>query len=184
MDYKYWRSAVCIVTSLYAVCVSNVMSLSVCLSLWRRNVSIFRWMCVKSLILISVPWCFGLSFLFVAILLNAPQQNSLNDKPNTWIPEHDSSVCTAWPITYHLTYHLTGNGLLSWRQTKACNYCSQKSHRNLYSRLQDSCLWCHIALSNAMNVCMHSFPLLLIAYELICLITQVHQHYHETWTSI
>lgn len=53
--------------------------------------------------------------------------------------------------------------MLSWRQTKPWNYCSQKSHGNLYSRMQDSCLWSHIALSNAVNFCMHSFPLPLIA---------------------
>jgi len=49
--------------------------------------------------------------------------------------------------------------------------------------MQDSCLCSHIALSNAMDVCMHSFPLLLIAYELICLLTQVHstivKHEHQ-----
>jgi len=87
----------------------------------------------------------------------------LYNKPKTfWIPERDSSVCTAQPITCFCS-DKERTEMLSWRQTKAWNYCSQKSHRNLYSRMQDICLWSHIALSNAVNFCMHSFPLLLIA---------------------
>jgi hypothetical protein len=46
--------------------------------------------------------------------------------------------------------------------------------------MKDICLWSHIALTRAMNACMHSFFLPLIAYELIHLSTQVSEHYHET----
>jgi hypothetical protein len=35
------------------------------------------------------------------------------------------------------------------------------------------CLWSDIALTRIMNVCMHSSPLLLIVYELICHSTQI-----------
>jgi hypothetical protein len=58
----------------------------------------------------------------------------------------------------------------------------QKS-RSPYSRMKDICLWSHIALTRAVNVSMHSFPLPLIAYELICHSNQVGQHYHKTQTS-
>lgn len=108
-----------------------------------------------------MPW--SVSFLFVAILLNALQQNSPYNKPKTfWIPERDSSVCTAQPFTCFCS-DKEQTEMLSWRQTKTWNYCSQKSHRNYYSRMQDSCIWSNIALNNAVNFCMHSFPLLLIA---------------------
>jgi hypothetical protein len=42
--------------------------------------------------------------------------------------------------------------------------------------MKDICLWSHIALTTAMNVCIHSFLLPLIAYELS---TQISQHYLE-----
>jgi hypothetical protein len=33
--------------------------------------------------------------------------------------------------------------------------------------MKEICLWYHIALTRAMNVCMHSLPLPLIAYKII-----------------
>jgi len=38
----------------------------------------------------------------------------------------------------------------------------------------------HIALNSAVNICMHSFPLPLIAYEFSHFCTQISQHYHKT----
>jgi hypothetical protein len=46
--------------------------------------------------------------------------------------------------------------------------------------MKDIFPWTHIALTRAMNACMHSFLLPLIAYDLIHLNTQISQHYHET----
>jgi hypothetical protein len=43
----------------------------------------------------------------------------------------------------------------------------KRSQRNPYNRKKDICLWPHIALNREINVCMHFFPLLLTAYELI-----------------
>jgi len=54
------------------------------------------------------------------------------------------------------------------------------SQKNPYSRMKGICLWSHIALSMDINMCMHSFPLPLIAYELICYNTQISQLYHMT----
>jgi hypothetical protein len=47
--------------------------------------------------------------------------------------------------------------------------------------MKDIFLWSHIALTRAMNACIHSFILPLIAYELN---TQIRDLYHETETSL
>jgi len=41
------------------------------------------------------------------------------------------------------------------------------------------CLWSHIGLTKEINICIHSFSLPLIAYELIHHSTQISQHYDE-----
>ena len=51
-----------------------------------------------------------------------------------------------------------------------------------YSRETDICLWSQTALTRATNVCIHSFPVPLIAHELFCHSTQVSQHYTHTYT--
>jgi len=69
-------------------------------------------------------------------------------------------------------------------KTDICvNLQFKKSTRNAYSRMKDTCLSSHNALTREMSVCMHSFPLLMIAYEINCLSTQISQHYHDTYTS-
>jgi len=45
--------------------------------------------------------------------------------------------------------------LMSWRQTWAWNYGSQKLHGKPYSRIR-VCLWCHTAPTNPINNCMHA----------------------------
>ena len=45
--------------------------------------------------------------------------------------------------------------------------------------MKDISLWSHIALNIEINVCIHSLPLPLIAYELIYHNTQINEHYHE-----
>jgi hypothetical protein len=46
--------------------------------------------------------------------------------------------------------------------------------------IEGICLWSHVALSRAMNVCIHSLPLPLIAYEIIGFSKQISQRYRET----
>jgi len=69
-----------------------------------------------------------------------------------------------------------GNGL----KCSLLTYNSKKSHRNPYSRMKDVCLWSHVALTGAVNICVHSFPLPLIVYELLDHSTQISEHHHET----
>jgi hypothetical protein len=64
---------------------------------------------------------------------------------------------------------VTGNGLNCWVEDRRKHEPKiRKSHkRNPYSRMKDICLWSHIALTRALNICMYSLPLPLIAYELL-----------------
>jgi len=57
---------------------------------------------------------------------------------------------------------------------------SKKSQRNPYSRMKDISLLSHIALTREINVCIPSFPFLLIAYESIPQSAQISQYYQET----
>jgi hypothetical protein len=44
--------------------------------------------------------------------------------------------------------------------------------------MTEICLWSHMALIE-INTCINSFPLLLIAHDLIRHSTQISQHYHR-----
>jgi len=58
----------------------------------------------------------------------------------------------------------------------------QKVTINPFNRMEDICLWSHFALTREINVCIHSFSLPQIAYELHS--TQISQHYHKTEISL
>jgi hypothetical protein len=93
--------------------VMSFVSLSMSLLFWRRNYLPRFWFWYQSLMSWSV------SFIFVAILLNALQKTQ-----HTTNPEHDSSVCTAWPITCYCRDR-KWTKLLSWKQTKTRNYLNK-----------------------------------------------------------
>ena len=87
---------------------------------------------------------------------------------------------------------VTWNRLKCWIEDKhKHDPAVQKwSQRNLYIRMKNICLWSSIALTREMKVCMLSFPLPLIAYELVCHSTQKssnttnpnHHYKTKTWT--
>jgi hypothetical protein len=104
-------------------------------------------------------------------------------KPVSRLPERDTGVCTARPVA---CYCWDREWTEPWVEDthKYEPKIKKKLWRNPYSRMKDICLWSHIALTSAMNACMHSFLLPLIGYELIHLSTHISQHYHETKTSL
>jgi hypothetical protein len=71
-----------LVSPLCEVCVSHVFCVIVSVTvIVSRNVLVFQWMCIKSPVLIPVPWC-----LLVAKLLNALWCSSSYNKPSiSWL---------------------------------------------------------------------------------------------------
>lgn len=63
---------------------------------------------------------------------------------------------------------------------QAWNFFSNKLCRNRHSKMKDIWLGSHVALTSAMNICVHSFPLLLTVCELIFLSIWISLYYHKT----
>jgi len=107
-------------------------------------------------------------------------QTPAHTKPNTFWP---------WVTRLHC---LACCMLLLWCGTDSCvelkinismNPHFERVRKKPYRWIKDIFLWSHIVLNIEKNICMRSFPVPLVAYELICHKTQISQHYHKTRTS-
>ena len=121
-------------------------------------------------------------FLLVAVLQIAFWPKSAHTKPITfWLIMIQAS---ALPGLSHIIV-LIWNGVKSWVEDRHKHEPTfQESGRNPYTKMKAICLSSRIALNIEINICMHYFPLPLIAYELIPHSTQISQLYHDTHTSL
>jgi hypothetical protein len=170
--------APCIVSLSFVFVVSPVW---MWLSLWAKVPSSSDECASESDSNISYLMSWSVWFLLVAMLLNALGRNLAHTKRNPfWLIVFKAF---AFPGLSHVVI-MEWIEVVSWRYTYAWMYILKESGRNPYRRMKDICLWSHIALNVEINICMHYFPVPLIAYELTGHSFRLSQYYHEIQTSL
>jgi hypothetical protein len=166
------------------------------LCLVSRPVTTLDWVLLKDTL---SPWA-EMSFSSDKCVSESDSNtNSVMPRSVMFSPYSHTAKCMTTQFSTQHTQHL----LTQWFKPQQCTACRmlflwekrhywsvqlkknismnlqfKKSQRNPYSRMEDVCLWSHIALTREINICILTFSLPQIAFELYS--TQISQQYHKT----